>query len=128
MATNRPNPAQWVWYAFGGKLPQRCAEWVFHDATCPTWWLRHIARTLTQLLPFAAALMLFPGPLSIRLSALTLGLLVGIFYSLCLMGEMAEHRIIKHGYPPGIGRDTRALRKDMRRAAKYGFEHRPWWE
>jgi len=114
MATHRPNPVQWVWYAFGGRLPQRCAEWVLHDCTCPTWALRHVARALTQMSPFCL-LILLPGPFSIRLMSVALGLAVGLFYSVCFMGEMAEHRVIKHGYPPGIGRETRALRREMRR-------------
>lgn len=125
---HRPNPAQWVWYAFGGKLPDRCAEWVLHDTTCRTWGLRHLARALTQLTPFFLVLLLLPGPWSIRLPALLLGLFVALFYSFCYMGEMAEHRVIKHGYPPGMGRDTRALRKDVQRASKHGMEYRPWWE
>lgn len=117
MATHRPNPVQWIWYAFGGKLPARCAEWVLHDVTCPTWVLRHIARALTQMSPFCL-LILLPGPFSIRLMSIALGLFVGLFYSVCFMGEMAEHRVIKLGYPPGIARETRALRREMRRYGK----------
>ena len=30
-----------VWYAFGGKLPDRCAEWVLHDVTWADY-LRHL--------------------------------------------------------------------------------------
>ncbi len=125
MGEHRPNPVQWIWYAFGGKLPDRYAEWVLHDVTCRTWVLRHLARALVQMSPFCA-LVLLPGPLSIRLMSIALGLLCGLFYSFCLMGEMAEHRVIKHGYPPGIGRDTRALNRDVRR---YGAgKPQPWWE
>lgn len=123
MAAPRPNPAQWVWYAFGGKLPDRCAEWVLHDVTCRTWLLRHVARALTQMSPFCL-LVLLPGPLSIRLMAILLGLLVGLFYAMCFAGEMAEHRAIKHGYPPGIGKETRALARDVRR---YGSGEHRWW-
>ena len=128
MAIRRPNPALWVWYAFGGKLPDRYAEWVLHDVTCRTWALRHFARSLLHLLPLCALALLLPGPLSIRLSAIALGLMVGLFYSLCYMGELAEHRVIKHGYPPGIGRETRALNRDVRRVGKHGVGYRPWWE
>ena len=125
---HRPNPARWVWYAFGGKLPDQCAEWVLHDVTCPTWVLRHIARALVQLAPFCAALMFLPGPVWIRLSSIGLGLAVGLFYSVCYMGETGEYRAIKHGFPPGVARDTRALRRDMKRAGKHGVGYRPWWE
>lgn len=123
MGTCRPNPAQWVWYAFGGRLPDRYAEWVLHDVTCRTWVLRHIARALTQMSPFCL-LVLLPGPLSIRLSAIALGLLVGLFYSVCFMGEMAEHRLIKQGYPPGVGRETRELHRDARRITKEAARRR----
>jgi len=122
----RPNPAQWVWYAFGGGLPRRCSEWVLHDVTCRTWVLRHLARALTQLAPFCL-LVLLPGPWSIRLTAIALGLVVGLFYSVCLMGEACEHRSIKAGHPPGIARETRQLRKDVERAGRRGVGYRPWW-
>lgn len=38
----RPGPLWWIWYAFGGKLPDRYRDWVLHDVTCRTWWLRHV--------------------------------------------------------------------------------------
>lgn len=126
MATNRPGPLQWIWYAYGGKLPDRCADWVLHDVTCRTWALRHFARSLVQLAPFCL-LVLLPGPLSIRISAVALGLLVGLFYSGCYIGETAEHRAIKHGHPPGTARETREIARDVRLAGKYGVAHRPWW-
>lgn len=128
MGTPRPNPLQWVWYAYGGRLPDRYAEWVLHDVTCRTWVLRQVARALTQLSPLCAVILLLPGPLSIRVMSLLLGLLVGLFYSLSAVVETAEHRLIKHGYPPGIGRETRALHRDVRRVTKDAARRRRWRE
>lgn len=116
----------WVWYAFGGKLPDRFAEWVFYDATCDTWILRHLSRALTQISPVCVVLFL-PGPLSIRVASIVLGVLAGLFYSICYVGESAEHRLIKHGHPPGIGRETRAMYREARRVTKHGDQRR-WWE
>ncbi|SFT64533.1 hypothetical protein SAMN04487904_10523 [Actinopolyspora lacussalsi subsp. righensis] len=118
MGKHRPNPPQWVWYTFGGKLPAHLAEWVLHDVTCRTWVLRHLLRALTQLAPFCVVVLLLPGPLYIRLSSVVLGLLVGLFYSISAMGESCEHRVIKHGYTPGIGRETRAMYREVRRATR----------
>ncbi|MEU6129822.1 DUF5313 family protein [Saccharopolyspora sp. NPDC047091] len=126
--SGRPGPAQWVWYAFGGRLPARCADWVLHDVTCRTWVLRHVARALTQLAPFCAVLLLVPGPLELRLSTIAMGLSVGLFCSLYLMGEACEHRSIKHGHPPGLARETRQVRKDVERAGRHGTGSRPWWQ
>lgn len=119
---------QWIWYAYGGRLPQRHAEWVLHDATCRTWVLRHLARSLTQIAPFCALLMFLPGPLSIRLMSISLGLLVGLFYSVCYMGETVEHRVIKHGHPPGIGRETRELHREVRRTTRNAARKQQWWD
>ena len=47
----RPNPAQWVWYALGGGLPRRLAPWVLADVTRRTWVARHLVRALVQLAP-----------------------------------------------------------------------------
>ncbi|NHD16924.1 MULTISPECIES: DUF5313 family protein [unclassified Actinopolyspora] len=118
MGKHRPNALQWVWYTFGGKLPAHLSEWVLHDVTCRTWVLRHLLRALTQLTPLCVAVLLLPGPLYIRASSMVLGLLVGLFYSMSAMVETNEHRLIKHGHAPGIGRETRAIHRDLRRTTR----------
>ena len=32
----------WVWYALGGRLPQRHRGWVLFDTTTDTWWNNQI--------------------------------------------------------------------------------------
>ncbi|QGK70402.1 hypothetical protein GIY23_13510 [Allosaccharopolyspora coralli] len=115
----RPNPVQWIWYAYGGKLPDRYAEWVLYDVTCRTWLLRHLARTLVQLFPFCVVVMLLPGPLEIRLGCLGMGLFVGVFYAFGYVEHTAEHRVLKHGYPVGMARETRAVFRDARRYTRW---------
>ena len=117
--TTRPNPAQWIWYAYGGKLPDRYAEWVLHDVTCRTWLLRHLARALAQLAPLCVIVMFLPGPLEIRLGCLFAGLFVGLFYAFGYVEQTAEHRVVKHGYPLGMAKETRAVLRDANR-----FTHR----
>lgn len=124
----RPNVFQWLWYAYGGKLPPSCAEWVLYDATCRTWVLRHFARALTQLGPLCVPLMFLPGPLEIRVASIVLGLFVGLFYSICFMGEAVEHRVIKHGHPPGLGRETREMYREVRRATREATGKHSWWD
>lgn len=122
--TQRPNPFQWVWYAFGGRLPERCCEWVLHDITCRTWVLRHLARSLTQLFPLYIVVLLLPGPLWIRLASLLLGVAVGLFYSVCYMEQTCEHRLLKHGHPPGIGQEMRGMFREVRRATRQAERRR----
>jgi hypothetical protein len=104
----RPNPAQWLWYALGGRLPDRCREWVLHDTTAESWVWRHAARTTVLIGPLMAVWLLLPGPLGLRLALVLMAGLVGYFYSFVYMEEAAENRLAKHGYPRGTGKRVRA--------------------
>jgi hypothetical protein len=124
----RPNPLQWLWYAFGGGLPARLAPWVLHDTTCRTWWLRHIVRALVQIAPFVVAIIVFvPGPLWLRTMCALGGAIMGLIFSLSYLHETAEHRLVKAGYPLGTGPATRAERtadKDAAAAERYAARYR----
>jgi hypothetical protein len=119
----RPTPAQWVWYAFGGGLPHELAPWVLADTTGRTWWLRHLARAVVQLLPLMAiCLLVVPVPFAYRASAAFGGLLIGLLFSVAFMTETTEHRVAKAGYPAGTAaeqRDQRAERERVERSSPY---------
>lgn len=123
----RPNPAQWLWYALGGRLPTRLAPWVLRDVTARTWVLRHAARGCVILAPIAAACLLFPGPLALRLAMVLLVAIVGVYFSLSYVEESCELRAVKHGYEHGIARATRDARREKKLAAeraRYAASHR----
>lgn len=122
----RPNPAQWIWYAYGGRLPGRCREWVLHDVTCRTWVLRHLSRSLVQISP-GLLFLLVPGPLWILAMSLLGGVIMALWYSLAYMEHTCEYRLTKHGYPAGTGRATREAAKQQSRAeqaARYAAIYR----
>ena len=107
--TRRPNPVQWVGYAFGAGLPPEYREWVLHDVSTRTWALRHLVRTTVQLAPFVLALfLLLPVDPWIRAGAVLAGSLLGYFYSVAYMYEAVEHRAVKAGYPRGTAAAARA--------------------
>jgi uncharacterized protein DUF5313 len=114
----RPNPAQWLWYAVGGRLPASLAPWVLHDVTARTWALRHAARGCVILAPIAAACLLFPGPLVLRLAMVLLVAIVGVYFSLSYVDESCELRAVKHGYEHGVARATREARNGDKEAAE----------
>ena len=119
MRRQRPNPAQWVWYALGGGLPRELSPWVLADTTRRTWILRHLARALVQLLPvLILCLLAVPVPLSYRISAAAGGLLLGLLFSIAFMTETIEHRVSKAGYPPGTAGRLRAERAERERAER----------
>ena len=119
MAVKRPNPALWLWYSVGGRLPLAYREWVLVDVISKTWLLRHLLRTFLRLLLPLDILFLvlsqFGGPLDIILMALGLGLIVGLYYSLSYASEANDAKLRKYGYPPSYGstiRDNRFSEED----------------
>jgi hypothetical protein len=106
MRARRPNPLRWLWYAVGGRLPDRYREWVLWDLTSPTWVFRHLSRALTQHSVWLL-LLLLPIPISLRLWMIVVAVSVGLFFSLSFMEDASERRLIKHGFPVGLNRRIR---------------------
>ncbi|SDH56388.1 hypothetical protein SAMN05216377_12624 [Pseudonocardia oroxyli] len=119
---------RWVWYACGGRLPARYADWVLHDATCSTWVVRHLARTVVPLVIVSVPIVLLvPGPLWVRLCGLLLGWLVSAQFAIFLLHDAVDHRVRRAGYPPGYAQAVRDVtaraEREARRAAyrrRYG--------
>jgi hypothetical protein len=128
VAVRRPDPARWLWYAYGGRLPERFAPWVLHDTTCRTWVLRHVIRAVVQIAPIVIAIIVFvPGPIWLRVMCALGGTIMGLIFSISYAHETAEHRLVKAGYPPGTGPATRAERtadKDAAAAERYAARYR----
>ncbi|WP_028937443.1 DUF5313 family protein [Pseudonocardia spinosispora] len=123
----RPGPFRWLWYAYGGALPERNRTWVLHDLTCRTWPLRHLIRATVQVAPVIVVLLLVvPGSLAIRLAAVTAGLLLGLFYSCAYMHEITEHRAAKAGYPVGTAREVQLEASAVEREADAERYARMW--
>jgi hypothetical protein len=113
----RPGPLRWSWYAVGGGLPERYKDWVLHDVTTRTWPLRQMARSILQLVPVAALLVLVvPGELWVRLVAVLGGALVGMLYAASFVQQTTEHRAMKAGWPPGYAQVVRDRRYESQRA------------
>jgi hypothetical protein len=109
----RPNPPQWVWYTFGGKLGPLHSGWVLHDTTCRTRWLRQIVRAEVQVVPPAAVVLAVLGYGAVMWAGVGLGALLALWYSLAYIDPTAERRLVKHGYEPGTLK--RALRERVDR-------------
>jgi hypothetical protein len=107
----RPGPLRWVLFQYGVRLPERYRDWVLHDATCPTWLVRVLLRTLVQLAPaFALVLVVllqFDGGWAIALGALLLGVLVSLRLTLANAAESVDARLVRYGFPPGHASSVR---------------------
>jgi hypothetical protein len=110
----RPNPVQWLWYAFWGPLPDRYRIWVLYDATCSTWVFRHLARILTiAVLPVAAVALFLPAPGHVRvLTALVAG--SGAFlFTVVWVNEATDYRLMRAGWRWGTGTQVRERRSEI---------------
>lgn len=123
----RPNPALWLWYAWGGRLPRRYREWVLHDITTRTWLFRHMARTLVLTLTavvvvFIPLVLLVHVVFWLAIAALVLGVVVSVYYSMSYAWESGDVRLTKYGYPGGYGSEVRqrmAAERDREMQEKY---------
>jgi Family of unknown function (DUF5313) len=120
----RPAPHRWVWYALGGRLPERNRGWVLHDTTAGTWWLRHLARTLVQLaVPIVLLVVLLPAPWPLRLACALAGVILALVFSAAYMGETTENRVVKAGYPAGTAQAARERAGLARQQAESERKH-----
>ena len=128
----RPNPLLWLYYVYGGRLPERYRAWVLSDGTCRTWLIRALARGLVQIAP--VDIVLFVVFLAFHISwplaagAVLLGVLVSIRYALSYSVENVDTRLARHGYPAGFGSATRERAYRERHAAeqaRYRAAYRP---
>jgi hypothetical protein len=120
MASQRPNPLQWLRYAYGGRLPDEYRDWVLHDATCRTWLLRFTVRVLVEVLPWLAVAFvllttLTPAPAWLGLVALGMATLMTLYFTLTSSIELTEVRLVKHDFEPGTGQMERQLRRARER-------------
>jgi hypothetical protein len=83
----RPNPIQWVWYAFGGGLPEGRREWVLHNVTAKTRSLRHLARSMVLIAPLVVGWLFVPVSLGLCLAIVLIGWAGGLVLLVRLHGR-----------------------------------------
>ncbi|AFT99305.1 DUF5313 family protein [Nocardia brasiliensis] len=118
----RPNPIQWLGYAFGRRLPDSMIDWVRRDLTGKHAVARHLVRGLIPFTPLFAVFLLFPGELWLRGSMVLLALLLALFYTVAFMPMNRAHRLAKHGLPADLENPEKARRRAEERA-RYTAQH-----
>lgn len=101
----------WLYFQFGGRLPHRYRDWVRHDATCRSWLVRKLVRTLIVLAPVFAVLVIVLGTVSglwpLAAGSVLLGVLVALRIALANAAESVDGRLVRYGFPPGHASATR---------------------
>jgi hypothetical protein len=119
---SRPNALLRAWYLLGGRLPARHREWVFRQATKPSWLLWFGVRMFLQVLPLTVVITLalvlgLGSPLPLAIACGSLGLVVGVYFGVSYAIESTDHRLTKYGYPAGAAAEVRKerTRRDQER-------------
>ncbi|MFM9378885.1 DUF5313 family protein [Gordonia sp. VNK21] len=96
--SSRPNPVQWIAYAYGAKLPDSQRDWVANDLMGRGATPRHLLRTQFCFVPIYLTLYFaFPGPWWIRALMVLLGACLALIFSISYMNQNRVRRLIKHG-------------------------------
>ena len=118
----KPAPPLRLWYLLGGRLPMRHREWVFRQATKPTWLAWFSVRMFLQVLPLTVVIALtlvlaLGSPVPLAIACGSLGLVVGVYFGVSYAIESTDHRMTKYGYPRGAAEAVRKERtaKDQER-------------
>lgn len=126
----RPNVFQWLWFAFGGRLPARYREWVLQDATSRVWLLRFGARSMVRMTPLVLGalivLWLVDAQPGLAVASVLLGLIVGVYYSMSYALERTDQQLATYGYPHGTAEQVRHERAGPKYQAQRDRYNRTW--
>jgi predicted permease len=105
-----PGAGRQALFALGARLPERNREWVRHELTDAGWRGRLTIRHLVVVLPFAAALALFPGALWIHIAVPALFLICSLGVVALYADDIRVSRLRRHGLEapddPDLGRPS----------------------
>ena len=122
----RPSFRHFVWYCYGGSLPEENHTWVLHDVTCSTWVLRHFARWTMIILPLFVLYMIFmPATLGIRVyTGVTYALGIYVLSLVFIMID-TDRRAVRAGYPHSLPQQLRTtMSAERQRTSNYARRER----
>lgn len=96
----RPNPLQWLRYAFGGRLPEQLHDWVRHDLTDADWRWREVLRVCVQLAVPVVVFAVLPLQADIKGFAIALMVLGALFTAGAYGDELRDRRLRQHNLLP----------------------------
>ncbi|GEE01734.1 hypothetical protein nbrc107696_21800 [Gordonia spumicola] len=116
----RPNPLQWIAYAYGAKLPEAQHDWVRNDLTGRFATPRHLIRTQFCFSPIYLAFYFgFDGEWWIRALMVLLAATLAFVFSVSYKDQNRVRRLQQHG----LGNSPLTQRqRDEADAAKRRYE------
>ncbi|WP_040772589.1 DUF5313 family protein [Nocardia pneumoniae] len=97
-----PTIGQRIAYDLGRELPEELHEWVIHDLVGHGAMERYLVRFLGPIIPFFALVLLFPGPLPLKIGLIVMMIVPLVVFTVALSYVWRRFRLVQHGLNPEL--------------------------
>ncbi|MEV6388306.1 DUF5313 family protein [Nocardia xishanensis] len=98
----KPTFGQRITYDLGRELPEEFHEWVVHDLVGHGASERYLVRFVVPIIPFFALVLLFPGPMPLKIGMIVMMIVPLIVFTVALTYVWRRFRLIQHGLSPDL--------------------------
>lgn len=97
-----PTLKQRIAYDLGRELPAEMHEWVVQDLVGHGAMQRYLIRFIGPIIPFFALILLFPGPMTLKLGLIVMMIVPLIIFTIALTYVWRRYRLVQHGLDPDL--------------------------
>lgn len=99
---NTPTLKQRIAYDLGRELPAEFHEWVVEDLCGHGAMERYLIRFVGPVIPFFILILLFPGPMTLKLGLIVMMIVPLIIFTIALSWVWRRYRLVQHGLDPDL--------------------------
>ncbi|GGL25770.1 DUF5313 family protein [Nocardia jinanensis] len=109
---DKPTFRQRIVYDVGFELPPELHEWVVQDLIGRGAMRRYMIRFLIPIIPFFVLILLFPGPMTLKLGLIVMMIVPLIIFGIALSYVWRRFRFVQHGLDPNLVDETKFSQLD----------------
>lgn len=98
----KPTIKQRIAYYVGRELPAELHEWVIHDLVGHGAMERYLIRFVGPIIPLLALILLFPGPMTLKLGLIMMMIIPLVIFTVALSYVWRRFRLVQHGLDPEL--------------------------
>lgn len=98
----KPTIKQRIAYDLGRELPAELHEWVLQDLVGHGAMERYLIRFVGPVIPFLVLVLLFPGPVVLKLGIIVMLIIPLIIFTVALSYVWRRFRMVQHGLDPEL--------------------------
>ncbi|MEV0296670.1 DUF5313 family protein [Nocardia sp. NPDC050710] len=118
-----PTIRQRIAYDLGRELPKELHEWVIQDLVGHGAMERYLVRFLVPVIPFFALVLLFPGPMPLKIGMIVMMIIPLVVFTVALSYVWRRFRLVQHGLSPDLV-DHNKFSEHDREMYKLHYGHR----